>query len=270
MKKRYLERITELVLLFIGIVLFDESHLWGTVYIVTVGIILLLFGVLLKSRKSPSSKKLIAKEVLIAIAVFLLFPLWGLLLLVLLIMLPYLYFKARKEYYRSAYYNDTKEKFRWLGSGEFVKLYSIIKQENLPIEFHRNRGTRRDPVYKTNAYGYFVYKGTLLIPESGFYYYPEYDGWYSVDPYSDEYKLSKVEAERGECSLGRFVKEKIEEANNFFGEDIITAAKVLLLEPQDDENGSELNVEEEKARTEPYVYNCEDNLIEILKQFTAE
>lgn len=136
----------------------------------------------------------------------LLFPLVLVFLFCILIITPFDYFRYKK----SRYYKDTKEKYSWLcGMSSYVKLYCLIKKENLPINYYRY-----DEVHIT-GYGFFIYKDTLILNDYELCYDEEKNIWLFEN--EDEY----VDIKEG-------VEYTINECNEFLKNDVCKKAVVLI------------------------------------------
>lgn len=136
----------------------------------------------------------------------LLFPFVLLFLLLLLIITPFDYWK----YKRTRYCKDTHEKYSWLcTSSYYIKLYDLIKKENLPIDYYR---CERVPL---TGYGYFIYHDILLLTDYEPCFDAQKNGW--VVEVEDEYVDLNDEAARA-----------IDECNGFFGKEICKSAVVLI------------------------------------------
>ena len=83
----------------------------------------------------------------------LLFPVSVIVMLCLVVVTPFDYLK----YKRTQYYKNTGTKYTFLaGMSPRVKLYEVIKKEQLPIDFYRDEtGLTED--------GYFLYRDTLIL-----------------------------------------------------------------------------------------------------------
>ena len=102
------------------------------------------------------------------LSVIILTPIVCIILLLLLLWTPIDYIK----YKFSRYYKDTKEKYSWMCAVScYVRLYDLIKKENLPIEYHRCNDSH------VTGYGYFVYKDVLILNDYELSYDPEKQIW---------------------------------------------------------------------------------------------
>jgi hypothetical protein len=119
---------------------------------------------------------------------------------------PFDYFK----YKRTRFYKDTKQKYSWLCmSSYYIKLYDLIKNENLPIDYYPC-----DYSF-VMGYGYFVYKDTLILND----YSPCYDAKKNIwlVEIEDEYVDIKIDVEAA-----------IANCNERFGPDLCKRAVVLI------------------------------------------
>lgn len=144
-----------------------------------------------------------AKEIVFTI---LLFPVVLLFLFVFLIITPFDYFK----YKRTRYYKDTHEKYSWLcTSSYYIKLYDLIQNEKLPIEYYR---CNYAPV---TGYDYFIYKDALILND--------------YEPYFDtEKNIWTVEIEDEYVDIKDDVLGAIERCNAFLKDRICKKAIVLI------------------------------------------
>ncbi|MCM1365558.1 MAG: hypothetical protein NC122_10705 [Faecalibacterium sp.] len=108
------------------------------------------------------------------------------------------------KYINSSYYKNTKEKYYCFAVNDLnVKIYNIITENHLPIEFHRNDN------YKKCAYGYFIYNDILIVNDFSFEYDNENNEWLYIQDDDGDYEYS-------------FLSEKeidniFNECNEFFG-----------------------------------------------------
>ena len=135
-------------------------------------------------------------------------PFIVLLLLIMLILTPFDYFK----YKMSRYYKDTKEKYSWFCSETYhIRLYNQIKKENLPIDYYRCEDA---PI---TGYGFFVYKDTLIIYDYVLYYDTETLKWL-------------VESEDGEnyAEIQDTAEAEIERCNEYLKDNVCKKAAILI------------------------------------------
>ena len=168
----------------------------------------------------------------------LLFPIVLLFLLCLLLITPFDYFK----YKRTRYYKDTHDKYSWLcTSSYYIKLYDLIKNENLPIDYYRC-----DYVPVT-GYGYFIYKDTLILND----YEPCFDA---------EQNIWTVEIEDEYIDIKYDVEAAIERCNIFLKDEVCKKAVVFI--------DSEVYNEHPDIKYEvfDFVTVVDDNIGEALKR----
>ncbi|MBE6718252.1 MAG: hypothetical protein E7574_03220 [Ruminococcaceae bacterium] len=146
------------------------------------------------------------KNITKIITTILLIPIAVVFLLFLLVLTPIDYYKYKK----SRYYKDTKEKYSWLCTvSYYIKLYDLIKKENLPIDYYRCNNDN------FTGYGFFVYKDTLILNEFDPCFDAEKNIW--LAEIEDEYVDIKGEVEAA-----------INECNDLLKNDICKKAVVLI------------------------------------------
>ena len=139
----------------------------------------------------------------------LLFPLALLFLLGFLATTPFDYFKYKK----TQYYKDTHEKYSWFCTQTYyVKLYNLIKSENLPIDYFR------DKTDDFTGYGYFIYKDILILSDYNIRYDSKKNIWI-VDDDDDE-----------DINIIDDVESNIKQCNKFLENNICKRAAILINE----------------------------------------
>ncbi len=140
------------------------------------------------------------------IGAVLLLPFVLLFLICSLVVTPFDYLTYKK----SRYYKDTHEKYSWLcTSSYYIKLYDLIKNEHLPIDYYR---ADHAPI---TGYGYFVYKDILILND--------YEPCYDV-----EKKIWTVEVEDEYIDIKDDVEAAIERCNEFLKAEVCQSAVVLI------------------------------------------
>lgn len=115
------------------------------------------------------------------------------------------------KYKLSRYYKDTHEKYTWLcGFSDRIKLYDVIKKEDLPVEYHRCG--QHHPA----GYGYFIYKDILILTDFAPVCFDAEQNRWTVE-IEDEYKDMGDEAEKA-----------VTECNAFLQADVCKKAAVLI------------------------------------------
>ena len=129
--------------------------------------------------------------------------------LIFVIMTPVDYIK----YKRSAFFADTKKKYKWLGGISYVvALYEAVKRSELPIRFVAD---------EDNDYlGSFIYEETLILND--------------CDPTFDEkLNTAMVEVEDVYVNIEEYVAEEIKAVNIRLNEE--TCKRALVLVESEDE-----------------------------------
>ena len=115
------------------------------------------------------------------------------------------------KYFTSLYYKNTKERYYLFGAlSSYFKLYNIIKRNNLPIAFYRNK------ILNINSYGYFVYKNILILTD--------YNMIYNEDNKEFTYDIDN-DSIRFDSDI---VKEELKECNECIGSEICNYAIVFI------------------------------------------
>ncbi len=149
-------------------------------------------------EKSTKAKEIIMTILFMPVALF--FSFW------LLIITPFDYF----QYKRTRFYKDTREKYAWLCmKSDYIKLYDLIKNANLPIDYYRCKDV---PV---TGYGYFVYKDTLILND--------------YEPFFDEEKNTwMVEIEDAYIDIKDDVQNTVDSCNALLKKAVCTKAILLI------------------------------------------
>lgn len=147
------------------------------------------------------------KKVLFALLHIVFLPVVLLVLLCFILYTPVDYVKYRRSRYRK----DTGVRYTWLaGVSCYVRLYDLIKRENLPIEYYR--GTE-----EPTTYGFFLYGDTLILND------------YDPDPhYVAEQDAWLVEIEDEYVDIAKDVDEVIARCNEKLGTNRCQKAVVLI------------------------------------------
>lgn len=145
------------------------------------------------------------KKVLFTLLHIVFLPVVLMALLCLVLYTPIDYVKYRRSRYRK----ETGVRYTWLaGASCYVRLYDLIKKENLPIEYHR--GTD-----ELTTYGFFLYGDTLLLNDYDPHYDAEQDAWL-------------VEIEDEYVDIAKDVDETIAHCNEQLGTNRCQKALVLI------------------------------------------
>lgn len=102
------------------------------------------------------------------ISIVLLLPFILILILFMLLYTPFDFIKYKKSHY----YKDTKEKYTFLsGDSIYIKLYNLIKDNNLTIEYFRYS------FIDITAYGYFKYNDILIFADYDVFFDEDKNQW---------------------------------------------------------------------------------------------
>ena len=120
------------------------------------------------------------------------------------------------KYLHSPYYQTTKEKYTFLCDlSPYFKLYNVIAENSLPVDFYRNKNV------KINAFGYFVFKDTLILND----HIPHFD------KSEQDWFVSQSENDGSDIlvKLHFVIQNEMDEANRTIGQPVCEKA-VLLVE----------------------------------------
>ncbi len=126
------------------------------------------------------------------------------------------------RYRLSPYYKDTKEKYQWNDPflNPYFKLYNLIKKENLPIEFYRDKENQ------ASCFGYFVYNNALILPDYGFGYDEDEEKWFCDDYDEDAHPDANDCTEIDICK--DIIDEEIKRCNELCGENTCNYVYALV------------------------------------------
>jgi hypothetical protein len=132
---------------------------------------------------------------------------------VLIFLLPVDYIR----YKRSAYYRDTKKRYRFLAAlGQNFTLYNVIRRAALPIRFYCH------PTEKSIEHGWVLYDGTLICPSKEPFVYDEEKGDFCITEEGEGRTLLTLGERLGQ-DLADFCKaypdERCERALLFYGKE---------------------------------------------------
>ena len=103
------------------------------------------------------------------------------------------------RYRRSAFYRDTHHKYDlFLGTTTWIRLYEIMRRDNLPLDFHLH-STDEDTT------GYFRYRDTLLALDWPMEYAPNQQKWFVLYDNEDHEPCTPM-SEALELELNAFHK----------------------------------------------------------------
>ncbi len=183
--------------------------------------------------------KKVLNKIMEEISTILLLPIFFIMLIVLILQLPIDYIKYKK----SRYYKDTREKYEiFEGRSYFFDFYEFVKENNLPIEFIRNKDD------EFGEFGYFFYDKTLVI----------IDAWACYDQKKGVWGIDIGDEERDVYTFEEYVNLLINEFNKHEESNVCDKAMILLDEGEYEEYLNEL-----KDNDTVILYN-KDNLKEKL------
>ena len=176
------------------------------------------------------------------ILMLLFFPIILLFMLFILIATPFDYLK----YKRTRYYKDTKEKYSlFCATSYYIKLYDLIKEENLPIDYYRyNNGSF------ITGYGFFVYKDILIL--SGY-----------VLCHDEEKNIWLVETDDEYVDIKDDVEDEIKACNDFLKKEVCKRAVVLI---DEDDFNEHPELKYDNIEILPIINGSYKNAIETILQ----
>ena len=118
-------------------------------------------------KKEVICIKTILRKIGECFSLLLALPLILLFVLYILLELPVDYIRYRRSLYRK----ETGEKAGWWAYNEHIRLYDIIKTNDLPLTFLRN--TADD----TNGHGYWIIGNAAITPDCGLAYDGDKAAW---------------------------------------------------------------------------------------------